>query len=146
MYGFQNESIVYGVIDLIRDEMKKARSRSSSLSESSFQETEDPFSGIPNVSLFRNLPNDIDQLTDVSLEYQSGYYIIVQLGLGSLDTDTFPTSLSLTSPEAEFYYTKRLNNLIITSYNAVDEPIVKYYLSLHYNGIGQLVGTTVDKL
>lgn len=146
MFGFQNESFVYAIIDLIRAELSKSKLIENASKNTPYEESSDPFAGIPNVTLGRDLPDDSDQLTSVILTYSSGYIMDIQLILGSQDTSTFPTKINLNSPEADFYFDKRLNNLIITTINDQEEPIVKYIIGLNYNSEGQLSGTTVNSI
>ncbi len=146
MYGFQNESFIYAVIDLIRAEISKTKIYDSVAKDSPYQESTDPFTGIPNVTLLRELESDPEQLTSVTLTYPSNYVMDIRLILGSQDTSTFPSSVNLFTPEADYYYEKRLNNLIITTTNDQEEPIVNYNISLNYNSEGQLIGTTVTTI
>ncbi|MEC0276800.1 hypothetical protein [Peribacillus frigoritolerans] len=82
MTGINNNSLVYGVLDLIKREMSK-QSPITHLSDAE----SDPLGDTPSVILEREHPDDEDQLTGATLVYPSGYMTHINLILGLTDEE-----------------------------------------------------------
>ena len=74
MSGISDDSLVYGILDLIRKEM--AKQNNSTTVEG------DPFEGTPHVLLRREYPGDSDILTSVRLFYPSKWLMNITLNYG----------------------------------------------------------------
>lgn len=79
MTGLNSSTLVYGVLDLIKRELRKNVGGSSAGGG--------PLDGTPSVILERDHPEDEDQLTGALMLYPSGYQSHVYLILGMPDED-----------------------------------------------------------
>jgi hypothetical protein len=83
--GINNDSLVYGVLDLIKNELRRHDNNST-------QTWSDPFQDTPSVLLHRLHPADDEVLTNASLYFPSGYQVEISLELG-MSTDEIQSAL-----------------------------------------------------
>lgn len=136
MPGISNESLIYPVLDLVRAEIKKYIKETDS----------DPFDGIPSVSLIRDYPFDEELVTGAELYYESGYRVLILFRRGTDDESKIPESIDENHPEYEYYVSIWLTEVYIIFYDADDNVIANYVISLNYNEKGLLEGTSVTRV
>jgi hypothetical protein len=141
MAGISNDYLIYPILQLIREEIKK--NNTTNLSSAT---TGDPFDGEPSVALYRRHPLDDQRVTGAVMMYDSGYRVEIIMNLGSDDPSTFPVDVLPDSPDWEYYSIWRLNGVNMSTFTPDDDPLVTYLISLNYDDRGLLIGTTVDRI
>lgn len=139
MAGLANDYLIYPILDLIRDEMRK--SNVTNISAGS-----DPFAGTPSVSLWRDHPLDVDKVTGADMFYESGYKVELYLTFGTTDVSDIPPEIEPTHPDYDFYRYHRLTRVTTLALSPDFTPLYTYNISLNYNDKGLLTGTTVNRI
>lgn len=138
MAGIVNENIVFPVLDLIRAELRKLH-----LSEKVIQ---DPFEGIPSVTIFREHPLDPEVVTGAELLYDSLYVMDIYLKFGSEDESTYPDGVDINHHDYDYYRNWRLTHVTTSVLDPNGDTIITYHISLNYDNRGFLTGTTVSRI
>lgn len=142
MAGIANDYLIYPILDLVRDEIRK-----NNLKQSTMGSEGDPFEGTPNVVLERTDPFDSEILTRVYMTYPSGYFVDILLIRGTDDWSTIPPEVDKNHPDYEYYLYWRLTKVLIRYMSSpAEEPLLTEAISLNYDDRGLLIGTTVDRI
>jgi len=133
-----NDNIIFPILDLIRQEIRKASIRGDAVSEPGGGGVDappffDPFSGIPSVVLERQQSNDTYQvmLSKVSMIYETNWVVELELVFGN-------------NPQTGSAWT--LTEVLLTAKNPANEAVANYSISLNYDKRGLLESTTVRRL
>jgi hypothetical protein len=127
-----NNNSTYPVIDLIRRELRK---QGMSDDKISFD-----LDKSPNVSIYRNNPDDKYTVTDVVEDY-GDFKVAYSIGRGYLNPVVDPT---IPVGELDFMNKERVNSIGV-SLIISDKTTKAYTIGLNYDGNGLITGTQVTQ-
>lgn len=142
MAGIANDYLIYPILELVRDEIRK-----SNLKQSTTGSDGDLFEGTPTVALERSHPLDPEVVTRAYLTYTSGYYVDILIVRGTDDWSTIPPEVDSSHPDYNYYFMWRLTQVVLRYMSSPnEEPLLTEAIRLNYDDKGLLIGTTVDRI
>ncbi|GEA16764.1 hypothetical protein E308F_30100 [Moorella sp. E308F] len=134
MAGVTHDYLIYPILELIHNEIRKINS------------SEDSVGDIAAITLHRDHPADQDKVTAVDFVYDDGRTTSVYLQYGSEDASTYPVGITPDSLDYTYYLMWRLTGVILSNFDPSGNLLSRYRIGLLYDAKGLLVGTEVNRL
>lgn len=133
MPGIAQDYLIYPILDIVRQELRRHGSRTTNVINLSLDET-------PSVEIVRGHPLDAKAIVGAFLYYSSGTTVQIDLNRGAEE------EIDPSHPDYDYLTNWRLSSVTVTTYDSSDNVALTLVIRLNYDSEGLFHSTEVLRL